>query len=865
MKDHRRRSLLILGLATIPSLLSPSASAAADRGWLARALVGWNGVSGPTELLVGGGATRVRFGPTDEISYGIELERRLTPRLGVELGMLYSRPQIERRIDSGGVEGVPLFAEATFRPITAGLDIHLAPRRRIDLTLTPLAGYALYDDLSFRFEDGQIDTLEIGADFVWGVRAAADIPLGRSRWGVSLGARFLEASMRTEFDGLPLAIALDPVILTVGLSRRWPRSSPTTGDAPNRLPAVAPNFAEAQSRPPVPGEGKLTTLVSVAVFGPEGTPYRAEATVELLAGSARIRLQQSPDSLPYEGRIPAGSYELQVVAGDLSSPVRRLEVAGTEKLLSAFLGARDWPFYRLNGNGIPFSPREDLLAVVFTTGPPDLRSAADLVGKLSAQLPLELLDPDSLAGRSIWLFRITRPIALERLRGLIALLLGGDVRVGTVVDSEPGRVTVLDNRFVVRFRDDLPPQELEALVASAGGRTLRSFMQAGNARLVEFLQGDHNEHLRIVEGWSERGLLVYGEPDLLVEIVDAASLANPASASEPQLNLPLQNVDLAWQHLADLDPDLELGSSEVYVATLDRGLQTDHPDLAGDLTDGTPQLARCFDFKSLIDCTDPGYAPDNDHGMQVFGIISARANNGIAVDGIAPNAHHIALKRHDFYNSRYLDVLLWAAGFQIDDPPASWPAQPSRPGADIISLSHRIYLPEPPGLMDDTFRYLTSHGRGGRGTLLVYAAGNESSSIATNYPFPAHPHTMAISNSRPPDATGLERLDPTSNFGPQIDLCARGAGVVSLNADGGTRSFGNNATSAAAPTVAAAAALMLSAEPELTWIELRDILRETAVRIDLDRGGWTADGTSELYGFGRLDVGAAVEAAVSDR
>ena len=362
---------------------------------------------------------------------------------------------------------------------------------------------------------------------------------------------------------------------------------------------------------------------------------------------------------------------------------------------------------------------------------------------------------------------------------------------------------------------------------------------------------------RSLRGGTRAGSSVYGDPDLLVEIVEPADPAN----SEDQLNPTLQSVDMAWQHPDDIEGDLVLGGPKVHVATLDRGVQTDHPDFGDDLTDGSRQLAQCFDFKQLIPCKHADYRPDNDHGMQVYGIISARADNDIGIDGIAPNVHHIAMKRQALYNSEYLDALLWAAGFQVDRPRAGWPEHPSSPGADIISLSHRIYLSNPPGLMHDTFRYLTTHGRGGLGTLLIYAAGNYSMSIEENYPFPAHPLTMAISNSDPPDADGVERLNKTSNFGPQIDLCARGAGVLSLDAKGDTKPFGNSATSAAAPRVAAAAALMLSVEPELTWENLRDILRDTAVPIDPDHGGWSPDGFSEQCGFGRLDIGAAVEAA----
>lgn len=90
-----------------------------------------------------------------------------------------------------------------------------------------------------------------------------------------------------------------------------------------------------------------------------------------------------------------------------------------------------------------------------------------------------------------------------------------------------------------------------------------------------------------------------------------------------------------------------------------------------------------------------------------------------------------------------------------------------------------------------------------------------------------------------------------------------------------------NGTSSAAPTVAGVAALMLAANPELGWRELRDILIRTArtdmltappvVALPLADGdyladdGWQRNAAGRLfsnwYGFGLVDAAAAVQAA----
>jgi len=75
-------------------------------------------------------------------------------------------------------------------------------------------------------------------------------------------------------------------------------------------------------------------------------------------------------------------------------------------------------------------------------------------------------------------------------------------------------------------------------------------------------------------------------------------------------------------------------------------------------------------------------------------------------------------------------------------------------------------------------------------------------------------------------------------------------------------------TSHATPTVAGAVALILSARPNLNWVQVREILRQSCARIDAAQanaiGQWQdldGDGVidySRWYGAGRLDVDAAV-------
>ena len=72
------------------------------------------------------------------------------------------------------------------------------------------------------------------------------------------------------------------------------------------------------------------------------------------------------------------------------------------------------------------------------------------------------------------------------------------------------------------------------------------------------------------------------------------------------------------------------------------------------------------------------------------------------------------------------------------------------------------------------------------------------------------------------------------------------------------------AATPATPLAAAAAALIVSANPALTGPEVRDVLCKSARKIDLS-GGHYVNGYSSKYGYGCIDAEAAVEEALRRR
>ena len=250
----------------------------------------------------------------------------------------------------------------------------------------------------------------------------------------------------------------------------------------------------------------------------------------------------------------------------------------------------------------------------------------------------------------------------------------------------------------------------------------------------------------------------------------------------------------------------------VTVAIVDTGVDLDHPDLRTNLfvnPGEIPGNGIDDDGNGFVDDVSGYDFADNDanandesgHGTHVAGTIAA-ANNGFGATGIAPNATILPVRVLGANGSgSTLDV---AAGIRYA----------ANMGADIINLSLGGGYSR---AIDSAIQYAKSVG-----ALIVAAAGNESSSVP-GYParFSANSENV-ISVGAFNSSDRLARFSNDVGTSRSVQVDAPGVGIFSTSAGGGYATL--SGTSMAAPHVAGLAALTLSANPNLTSIELRQLL-----------------------------------------
>jgi hypothetical protein len=158
---------------------------------------------------------------------------------------------------------------------------------------------------------------------------------------------------------------------------------------------------------------------------------------------------------------------------------------------------------------------------------------------------------------------------------------------------------------------------------------------------------------------------------------------------------------------------------------------------------------------------------------------------------------------------------------------------------------------------------LATTGRGGKGVLIVWAAGNEAESLDIDE-WASSPWVLAAGSVDEND-----RHADYSDFGNALDLCAASSATIlpdgvhpmlatTTNQGGFADDFGANSGSAA--IVSGAAALVQSMKPSATAAEVRRAIETTCVKVSPADAQYDSSGFSARYGHGRIDAAAACAA-----
>ncbi|MGI9532947.1 S8 family peptidase [Lutimonas sp.] len=217
-----------------------------------------------------------------------------------------------------------------------------------------------------------------------------------------------------------------------------------------------------------------------------------------------------------------------------------------------------------------------------------------------------------------------------------------------------------------------------------------------------------------------------------------------------------------------------------------------------------------------------GSVEDEMHGTHVTGIAMATRDNGKGMNGVAQNVKLLSVRAVPDGDEYDKDVAL-AIKYAVDN------------GAKVINMSFgKSYSPNAEWVYD-AIKYAAS-----KDVLLVHAAGNDHKNIdkSDNFPTDAPDKVKEIADNVITIGSmtrnyNEDLVSTFSNYGKlNVDLFAPGSEIYSTVPNNEYESI--QGTSMAAPAVAGVAILIRSYYPELSASQVKHILMNSGIKVDLE-------------------------------
>ncbi|ROT67420.1 putative furin-like protease 1, isoform 1-CRR isoform X1, partial [Penaeus vannamei] len=306
------------------------------------------------------------------------------------------------------------------------------------------------------------------------------------------------------------------------------------------------------------------------------------------------------------------------------------------------------------------------------------------------------------------------------------------------------------------------------------------------------------------------------------------------------------NVQPAWSE--------GVSGKGVVVTILDDGLEKDHPDL---IKNYDPNAS--YDVNSHDPDPMPRYdlVDSNRHGTRCAGEVAADANNSICAVGVAYEASVGGVRMLDGDVTDAVEARSLALNPQhIDIYSASW--GPDDDGKTVDG---------PGQLATRAFVEGIRNGRGGKGSIFVWASGNggrdQDNCNCDGYTNSIW--TLSISSATEKGRVPWYSEACSSTLATTYSSGSLGEKQIVTTDLHHSCTSSHTGTSASAPLAAAICALALQVNRDLTWRDMQHIVVRTARPENLEAPDWQSNGVgrhvSHRFGYGLMDAYAMVQLA----
>jgi subtilisin family serine protease len=436
-----------------------------------------------------------------------------------------------------------------------------------------------------------------------------------------------------------------------------------------------------------------------------------------------------------------------------------------------------------------------------------------------------------------------------------------------LTDSDTGEPVLYTENFFVKFDDDQKAAVCKKIIKAHTLTVRRKVDYVRNGYYVRAPEGTGLKTFEIAEALLKEDAVEYCHPELIRRKRGRAAFAQQWHLKKTTINGKAidqsANVEAAWA--------LTEGQG-VTIAIIDDGVDIDHEEFRG-----AGKVVAPRDVTR--DSDDPRPGNRDNHGTACAGV--ACGNGGFGASGVAPKARLMPIRLQSGLGSQdEAEAFVWAAQHGADVISCSWgPADGAWWDPNDPLHNQKVPLPDSTRLAID---FAVNNGRNGKGCVILFAAGNGNESV-DNDGYASYEKVIAVaasndlggraaysdfgkaiwvafpsSNGNPSNTPGIWTTDRTGAPGYNSGTTSKGDAKGNY-----TNSFGG--TSSACPGAAGAAALIIARNPDLKWDQVREVLKNSADKIDPANGKYNATGHSAWYGFGRVNAKKAVELAAAPR
>jgi len=373
-----------------------------------------------------------------------------------------------------------------------------------------------------------------------------------------------------------------------------------------------------------------------------------------------------------------------------------------------------------------------------------------------------------------------------------------------ILSINPTFETATKTELLIKFKPGVSEKTIEKMLTSLG-LEIRDKIPQINVFIVSATQKTLNQIRSLT---LQNPIIDHVEDDMKIPLTEIPN----DKYYELQWHLQKIQAPEAW--------NISKGEPNIIITVLDTGVDPNHPDLKDKLLEG---------YNAYDDSKNA--TGDLAHGTAVAGTVAAITNNTLGISAIAWKNMILPIKVNP-PGQGYTTFSLLAKGL----------VYAADKGAKVACISWQIFNGT---TLTSAAKYFTD-----KGGLVIAAAGNTGK--YENYV--DNPYILTVSATNKTDY-----ITTWSSYGPYVDLSAPGAGIFTLipgwQATSYDYAYGYwSGTSFSTPIVAGLAALIFSANPNLTPTQVEQILKSTAV--DLGSPGYDI-----YYGWGRINASKALRMA----